>query len=60
MELPPGVVRPDPVTFHFRVSQPRVRVTKMVPEYPALPPARALEPDDPNASVMLFRLDLYR
>ena len=57
MELPPGVVRPDPVAFHFRVSQPRVRVTKMVPEYPALPPARALEPD---ASVMLFRLDLYR
>ena len=58
--LPQGVVRADPVAFHFRVSQPRVRVTKMVPEYPALPPVQALEPDDPNASVMLSRLDLYR
>ena len=58
--LPPGVVRVDPVAFHFRVSQARVRVTKMVTEYPALPPVQALEPDDSNASVMLSRLDLYR
>ena len=58
--LPPGVVRVDPVHFHFRVSQPQVRVTKMLAEYPALPSVQTLEPDDPNASVMLSRLDLYR
>ena len=58
--LPPGVVRIDPVVFHFRVSRPQVRVTKMLTEYPALPSVQALEPDDPNASVMLSRLDLYR
>ena len=58
--LPPGVVRADPVNFHFRVSQPQVRVTKMLAEYPAFPSVRTLEPDDPNASVMLSRLDLYR
>ncbi len=58
--LPPGVVRVDPVAFHFRVSQPQVRVTKMLAEYPVLLSAQALEPDDPNASVMLSRLDLYR
>ena len=58
--LPPGVVRAGPVAFHFRVSQPSVRVTKMLAEYPALPSVQALEPDDPNASFMLSRLDLYR
>ena len=57
--LPPGFVRADPVNFHFRVSQPQVRVTKMLAEYPALPSVQTLEPDDPNASVMLSRLDLY-
>ena len=58
--LPPGVVRVDPVAFHFRVSQPQVRVTKMLAEYPVLPSVQTLKPDDPNASVMLSRLDLYR
>ena len=58
--LPPRAVRVDPVAFHFRAFQPQVRVTKMLAEYPAIPSAQAIEPDDPNVSVMLFRLDLYR
>ena len=58
--LPPGVVSADPVAFHFRVSQPQVRVTKAVAEYPVPPSEHALAPDDPDASFMLSRLDLYR
>ena len=57
---PPGAVRADPVAFHFRVSQPQVRVTKKLAEYAALPSVQTLEPDDPNVSVMLSRLDLFR
>ena len=58
--LPRGVVRADPAAFHFRVLQPQVRVTRAVAEYPALPSEHALAPDDPDASFMLSRLDLYR
>ena len=47
-QKPPGVVRVDPVHFHFRVSQPQVQVTKMLAEYPALPSVQTLEPDDPR------------
>lgn len=57
---PPGVVRADPVNFHFRVSQPQVRVTKVLAEYPAPPSGLSIDPDDPDASFMLSRLDLYR
>ena len=50
----------DPVNFHFRVPEAQVRVTKMLAEYPPPPSRQALEPDDPDASFMLSRLDLYR
>ena len=56
----PSGVGPAPVNFDFRVSKAQGRVTKMLAEYPALPSVQALEPDDPNASIMLSRLDLYR
>lgn len=56
---PPGVVRAGPVKFHFRVSQPQVRVTKVAKEYPAYPSKSTLAPDDPDASFMLSRLDLF-
>ncbi len=56
---PPGVV-PIAATFHFRTSKAQVRVTKVVTEYPCPPSGQVLEPDDPDASDMLFRLDLYR
>ena len=58
--LPPGVVRVDPVNFRFRVSKAQVRVTKVLTGYPAPPSGTAIEPDDPDASFMLSRLDLYR
>ena len=58
--LPPGVVRVDPVSFHFRVSQPQVRVTKMLTGYPSPLSEHAIDPDDRDASFMLSRLDLYR
>ena len=56
---PPGVV-PIAATFHFRTSKAQVRVTKVVTEYPCPPSGQVLEPDDPDASFMLSRLDLYR
>ncbi len=56
---PPGIV-PISATFHFRVSKAQARVTKLLGEYPAPPSGQALEPDDPDASFMLSRLDLYR
>ena len=46
--------------FHFRVSKAQARVTKVLAEYPVPPSGRAIEPDDPNATLMLSRLDLYR
>ena len=49
-----------PVNFHFRVPKAQGRVTKMLAEFPPLPSRQALEPDDPDASFMLSRLDLYR
>ena len=48
------------MNFRIRVSQPRVRVTAMLAEYPAHPSVQTLEPDDPDATFMLSRLDLYR
>ena len=57
---PPRGVVPNPVTFDFRVSKAQARVTKVLTEYPGPPSVQALEPNDPNASYMLSRLDLYR
>ena len=57
---PPRGVVLNPVTFHFRVSKAQARVTKVLTEYPGPPSGQALEPDDPDASYMLSRLDLYR
>lgn len=48
------------MNFHFRVSQPRVKVTTVVAEHPAPPTGPAIDPDDPDASFVLSRLDLYR
>ena len=56
----PGVVRADPVNFHFQVSEPQVRITKMLTGYPSPPSGQPIDPDDRDASFMLSRLDLYR
>ena len=58
--LPPGAVRAGPANFHFRVSEPQVRITKMLTGYPSPPSGQAIDPDDRDASFMLSRLDLYR
>ncbi len=58
--LPRDVARADPVNFHFRVSKAQGRVTKMLTRYPSPPSGQAIDPDDPDASFMLSRLDLYR
>ena len=58
--LPSGVVRVDPVSFHVRLSQPQVRVTRMLTAYPSPPSDQAIDPDDRDTSFMLSRLDLYR
>ena len=57
---PPGVVLVDPVTFRIGVLKAQARVTKVLAGYPAPPSGPAIEPDDPDASFMLSRLDLYR
>ena len=57
---PPGVVVVDPVTFRIGVLKAQVRVTKVLAGYPAPPSGPVIEPDDPDASFMLSRLDLYR
>ena len=57
---PPGLVIAGPMNFHFRVPEAQVRVTKMLTGYPAPPSDQAIDPDDPDASFMLSRLDLYR
>ena len=56
---PPGVV-PISATFHCRVAKAQVRVAKVLAEHPVPPSGRAIEPDDPNALLMLSRLDRYR
>ena len=57
---PPGVVNVGPVTFRFGVLKAQARVTRVAAGYPAPPSGLAIEPDDPDASFMLSRLDLYR
>ena len=54
-----GVVA-SPAAFHFRMPEAQVRVTKALAAYPVPSSGRAIEPDDPDASFMLSRLDLYR
>ena len=56
---PPGVI-PVSAIFHSRGGKIQARVTKVVAEYPCPPSGKALDPDDPDASYMLSRLDLYR
>lgn len=57
---PPGVVRSGPVTSRTRPPRAQARVTKVAASYPAPPQGRVIDPDDPDASFMLYRLDLYR
>ena len=57
---PPGVVNLGPVTFRAGVPKVRAHLTKALAEYPAPPSSPAIEPDDPDASFMLSRHDLYR
>ena len=56
---PPGVI-PVSAIFHSRGGKIQARVSKVVAEYPCPPSGQVLEPDDPDASYMLSRLDLYR
>ena len=57
---PTGVVSVGPVNFRIGVLKAQARVTTVLTRYPAPPFGRATEPDDPDASFMLSRLDLYR
>ena len=56
----PGVVTLGPVNLRLGPLKAQARLTKVLAEYPALPSGPAIEPDDPDASFMLSRLDLYR
>ena len=58
--LPPGVVNADPVYWNFRTSVSRVTVTKKLATFPAPPDDPAINPDDPDAILMLALLDRYR
>lgn len=49
-----------PVTIRAGVPRVRAKLTKLVASYPALPQGPAIDHDDPDASFMLSRLDLYR
>ena len=57
---PPGSVNAGPVNFRIGVLKAQARVTTVLAGYPAPPSGPAIEPDDPDASFMLSRLDLYR
>ena len=56
---PPGVVA-IAGTAQLPPLKAQARLTKVVAGYPDPPSGKALEPDDPDASFMLSRLDLYR
>ena len=49
-----------PVTIRSGVPRVQAKLTKVAASYPAPPQGPAIEPDDPDASFMLSRLDLYR
>ena len=57
---PPGVASLGPVTLRAGVAKVQARLTRVAASYPALPQGPAIDPDDPDASFMLSRLDLYR
>ena len=57
---PPGIVNLGPVTIRAGAPKMRARLTKVAASYPAPPKGPAIDPDDPDASFMLSRLDLYR
>ena len=54
---PPGVVNLGPVTIRAGVPKVQARLTKVAANYPAPPHGPAIDPDDPDASFMLYRLD---
>ncbi len=56
----PGVVTVRPVTVRAGVPKARGKITKMPSAYPAPHQGAAIDPADPDASFMLYRLDLYR
>ena len=56
----PGVVNLGPVTIRAGVPKVQARLTKVAASYPAPPQGLAIDPNDPDASFMLYRLDLYR
>ena len=56
----PGVVTLGPVTIRAGVPKVRGKLTMMPPVYPAPHQGAAIDPADPDASFMLYRLDLYR
>ncbi len=58
--LPPGVVNLGPITARAGIPKVQMSLTKVAASYPAHPQGPAIDPDDPNASVMRSRLDLYR
>ena len=57
---PAGVVNVGPVNFRIGVLKAQAWVTTVLAGYPDPPSGPATEPDDPDASFMLSRLDLYR
>ena len=58
--LPPGVVNADPVYWTFRTSESKATVTKKLATFPAPPADPAINPDDPDAILMLALLDRNR
>ena len=56
----PGVVTVGPVTVRAGVPRARGKITRMPSAYPAPHQGAAIDPADPDASFMLYRLDLYR
>ena len=57
---PPGVVNLGPITFRAGIPKVQMRLTKVAASYPAPPQGSDIDPDDPDAAFMLYRLDLYR
>ncbi len=57
---PPGVVNLGPVTIRAGAAKMEAKLTKVAASYPAHPQGPAIDPDDPDAAFMLYRLDLYR
>ena len=56
----PGVVNLGPVTTGAGAPKMRAKLTKVAANYPGHPQGPANDPDDPDASFMLYPLDLYR